>query len=409
MAGPEEPVAPAAANVHPLRNRSFLLVWLGQTVSLIGSGISSVAIVWWVWIETGSIVLMATVAIASTIPRLIAGPFAGAYVDRWDRRRVMLVLDAIAGVVTAAIASLLAFNALQVWHLYAFTGIVGFGAIFHATALLASVANLVHKEQLSRANSLMQLSHGTSGVFGPAIGGVLIAFVGVSLTLWVDVATFFFAAAMLLIVAFPSPRVKADKTVLHDIATGFGFLRRRPALVTLLGLFAVTNFFIAPLIILLPVVASETLNLGAEGFGFLFSSLSVGLVGGTVILAAVKLRQHFGLYIIVAIVGFGAAYVLFGWSTFFVLSIAGLVAMGLAVSLASISSATVFQREVPLELQGRVFSARAVVATGLQPISLAAVGVLAEGLGPQTILIGSGALIVVVGLLTLASAGVRKL
>ncbi len=269
--------------------------------------------------------------------------------------------------------------------------------------------NLVHKEQLSRANSLMQLSHGASGVLGPAIGGVLIVILGVSLTLWVDAATFLFASAMLLIVAFPSPRLKTDKTVLADISTGFGFLRRRPALLTLLGLFAVTNFFIAPLIILLPVVASETLRMGSEGFGLLFSSLSMGLLGGSIIFAAVKLRRHFGLYIIGAIAGFGAAYVLFGWSTFFFLSIASLGAMGLAVSLASIASSTVFQREVPLELQGRVFSARAVLAQGLQPASLAVVGVLAERLGAQNVLMGSGALIVVVALLTLASASVRRL
>ncbi len=409
MADPEGPEGPVAANVHPLRNRTFLVVWLGQTVSLIGSGISLIAIIWWVYEETGSTILLATVAIAGTVPRLIAGPFAGAYVDRWDRRKLMLVLDAIAGVVTVAIASFLAFDVLQVWHLYAFTGIIGFGGIFHATAFLASVPNLVHKEQLSRANSLMQLSHGTSGVFGPVLGGILVAFLGVSLTLLIDAGTFFFASATLLVVAFHSPRIKTEKTVLADISTGFGFLRSKPALITLLGLFAVVNFFIAPIIILLPVVASQ-MGLGVGAFGILFGSLGVGLVIGSIIFAAVKLQRHFGVYIIGAIVGFGAAYVLFGWSTFFFLSIASLGAMGFAVALASISSSTVFQREVPLDLQGRVFSSRAVLAQGLQPISLAAVGVLAESLGAQTILIGSGALIVVVGLLTLtASAGVRKL
>ncbi len=352
---------------------------------------------------------MATVAIAGTIPRVLAGPFAGAYVDRWDRRKVMLVLDGAAGVVMATIASLLAFNALQVWHLYAFSGVLGFGAIFHVTSLLASVPNIVHKEQLSRANSLLQISHGTSTVFGPALGGIMVAFLGASLTLWVDAATFFVAAATLLIVAFPSPRSQTEKTVLADIATGFGFLRRRPALITLLGLFALTNFFIAPLVILLPVVASGTFGLGSEGFGFLFASLGAGLLGGSLIFAAVKLRRHFGLYIIVAIVSFGAAYILFGWSTLFFLSIGCLGAMGLAVSLASISSSTVFQREVPLDLQGRVFSARAVMAQGLQPISMAAVGLLAEHIGVQALLVASGALIAVAGLVSLASAGIRRL
>jgi MFS family permease len=409
MALPEGSEGPAAVNVYPLRNRTFLVVWLGQTVSLIGSGISYIAIVWWVWLETGSPALIATVAIASAIPRVVAGPFAGAYVDRWDRRRVMLGLDATAGVVTASIALLLTGGALQVWHLYAFSGIIGFGSIFHATALLASVPNIVHKEQLSRANSLMQLSHGASTVFGPALGGILVAFLGAGPTLWIDAGTFLFASATLLFVAFPSPRVRSEKSVLADISTGFGFLRRKPALLTLLGLFALVNFFIAPISILLPVVASGTLGLGAEGFGFLFASLGAGLLVGSIIFAAVKLRRHFGLYIIAAIAGFGVAYVVFGWSTLFFLSIAALGAMGIAVSLASVSSSTVFQREVPLELQGRVFSARAVLSQGLQPISLAAVGLLAESLGAQTILMASGALIAILALLTLASAGVRRL
>ncbi len=237
----------------------------------------------------------------------------------------------------------------------------------------------------------------------------MVAFLGASLTLWVDAATFFVAAATLLIVAFPSPRSQTEKTVLADIATGFGFLRRRPALITLLGLFALTNFFIAPLVILLPVVASGTFGLGSEGFGFLFASLGAGLLGGSLIFAAVKLRKHFGLYIIVAITGFGAAYIVFGWSTLFFLSIGCLGAMGLAVSLASISSSTIFQREVPLDLQGRVFSARAVMAQGLQPISMAAVGLLAERIGVQALLVASGVLIAVSGLVSLASAGIRKL
>ncbi len=93
---------PAAANVHPLRNRTFVIVWLGQTVSLIGSGISTIAIIWWVFLETGSTVLLATVALASTVPRVLVGPFAGAYVDRWDRRKTMVVFDAVAGGATGA-------------------------------------------------------------------------------------------------------------------------------------------------------------------------------------------------------------------------------------------------------------------------------------------------------------------
>ncbi|MFQ5907642.1 MAG: MFS transporter [Thermoplasmata archaeon] len=405
--GPSE--GPAAANVHPLRNRTFLIVWLGQSVSLIGSGISTIAVIWWVFLVTGSTILLAAVALASTIPRVVVGPFAGAYVDRWDRRKTMAVIDAVAGGATVVVALTLAANALEIWHLYAFGVIVGFGTIFHSTALLASVPNIVHPEQLSRGNSLMQLSHSVSGVVGPAVGGVLVVIVDVAPALLIDAGTFFFASATLLLLAFPSPRSTTKKTIAADIVEGFGFLRRRPALLTLLGLFAFINFFFIPLFILLPVVATAILGLGVAGFGFLQSSLFAGLLVGGLLFAAVKLRRHFGLYIAVAIVGLGLFYVLFGWSSVLVFSILSLAGIGFSVALASVSSSTIFQREVPLELQGRVFSARAVLAQGLQPIALATVGILAASLGVQTLLIWSGTFIAVLGVLSLASSGIRKL
>ncbi|MDX1535099.1 MAG: MFS transporter [Thermoplasmata archaeon] len=220
---------------------------------------------------------------------------------------------------------------------------------------------------------------------------------------------FFFASATLLLVAFPSPRASEEKTIAADIKEGFGFLRRRPALLSLLGLFALINFFFAPLIILLPVVATTVLGLGAAGFGFLQSSLFGGLLLGGFLFAAIKLRGRFGTYIIASLIGLGLAYVLFGWSTVLVLSILGLAGMGFAISLASVSSSTIFQREVPLEIQGRVFAARSVLAQGLQPIAFVTVGILAATAGVQELLIWSGALIAVLGLLSLASAGIRKL
>lgn len=400
---------PAELDVHPFQNRTFLIVWLGQTVSLVGSGISSVALVWWVYGETGSPVLLAAVSIAAAIPRVLLGPFAGAYVDRWDRRRIMLVVDALSGTATALIAALLFLDSLQVWHLYAFGVVLGVGATFHFTALLASVPNIVHVNQLSRANSMTQISQSASLVLGPAMGGILIAVVGVGTTFVVDAFTFFFASATLVVVAFPSPRSPADKAITEDIRVGFGFLRRHPALLTLLGLFGLTNFFIVPLAILMPVVTVTIFGLGPEGLGAFQATLGGGLLAGGLLFAAVRLRRHFGLNIIAAIAGFGSAYVLFGWSNLLLLSLAALAAMGLAVSLAGISSSTVFQREVPLDLQGRVFSARAVLAQGLQPVSLAVVGILAERVGIQPLLMVSGALIALVALLSLASAGVRRL
>ncbi len=407
MSGPPEPAE--ARDVHPLRNPTFLLVWGGQSVSLIGSGISSIAIIWWVFVETGSTVILATVAIAGTIPRVLAGPFAGAYVDRWDRRRIMMVLDGASGVAVVIGATAIFLGVLEIWHLYVLMAVLGLAAIFHATSLFASVPNIVHQEQLSRANSLMQISHSTSGVLGPALGGVLIVLLGVGPTLWIDGGTFLLASLTLLLVRFFSPRSTSEKTVLADIAVGFRFLRNAPPLLTMLLLFGAVNFLLVPLVILLPQVATVTLGLGPEGFGFLQASVAGGLLAGGLIFAVVKLQRGFGRNVVLAVVLVGGGYVLFGLSEVFPLSAAGLFTIGIAASLAGVCSSTVFQREVPLDLQGRVFSARMVLAMGLQPISLATVGIMAELIGIQALMVGSGLLIVLAGFVGYTVKGLREL
>ncbi|HDL86342.1 MAG TPA: MFS transporter, partial [Candidatus Acetothermia bacterium] len=162
-------------NNTPLwRNRNFVLVWAGQSLSMFGSRLTYIALLWWVLEKTGSAAALAGVAIASALPTLFLGPIAGVFIDRLDRRKLMLAMDLVNGIIIGTAATLLLIGRLQVWEIYLFTALASTATLFHRPSLQSSIPNLVPGEQLTKANSLYQISAGAAGIAGPAVGGILV-------------------------------------------------------------------------------------------------------------------------------------------------------------------------------------------------------------------------------------------
>lgn len=149
---------------------------------------------------------MATIGIATALPSLILGPIAGALVDRVDRRKAMLWMNVINAVIFGSAALLLFAELLQVWHVYLLTAASATGMAFHRPSLQSSIPNLVSADQLTRANSLYQISRGVCGIVGLLLGCVPVGLIGVARTLWLDAGTFLAAGVSLLLVAIASPR-----------------------------------------------------------------------------------------------------------------------------------------------------------------------------------------------------------
>lgn len=190
--------------------KTFLFIWFGQLISLIGSQLTSFALGIWVYQNTGSVTQLALISFFTVLPGLAISPIAGALVDRWDSRWMMIISDSIAGLSTLSIALLLVIGQLQIWHIYLAATINSVSSAFQWPAYVAATALLVPKKHLSRANGMTKLSEALARLLSPICGGFLVILIQLQGVILLDLATFLLALTTLLIVKFPKPKTTPE-------------------------------------------------------------------------------------------------------------------------------------------------------------------------------------------------------
>ncbi|MCP3974158.1 MAG: MFS transporter, partial [bacterium] len=212
--------------------RTFLVVWLGQLVSVTGTTLTGFGLQLFVFTETRSVTQLTFVALAFAVPAVVFAPLAGSVIDRFDRRMVMLVSDLVAGAATIGLFFVYATDSMELWHIYTATAIGATANTFQEPAWYASISVLVPKVQLPRANGLVQLNRGLAIVLAPALAGALLATLGLGAVLLVDVATFGIGIATLAVSRFPSYQSEGEerRSAMKDARFAWGFLRARPGL-----------------------------------------------------------------------------------------------------------------------------------------------------------------------------------
>jgi DHA3 family macrolide efflux protein-like MFS transporter len=361
--------------------RSFGLMWFGQLVSLVGSGLTRFALGVWVYQRTGSATQFTLITLFAFLPGLLAAPFAGALVDRWDRRWVMFWSDLAPALGTMALVLLIRADALQVWHIYL---VVAFGSVFNTfqwPAYIAATTLLVPKKQLGRANGMLQLGQASAEVVAPILAGLMIATVGLDGVILVDLGTFVFAAATLLLVRIPRPQAsaagrKARGSLLSEAGYGWTFIRARPGLLNLLLYFAMVNLvFSIATVLVTPLVLSFA---SPRVLASVLSVSSAGLLTGSVVMIVTggpRPRIHgvlaFGLL-------FGVALLAAGLRPNLLLISAALFLLMFGAPIMNGSSQAIWQVKVPPDLQGRVFAVRRLIAQLTAPLGFLSAGPLAD-------------------------------
>lgn len=359
--------------------RVFLIVWVGQWLSWLGSGMSAFALGVWVYERTGSSTQFAAAALAGLLPRILVAPLAGALVDRWERRRVLIASDLGAGAVTLAMALLLWAGMLEVWQIYLGAALSAVCGAFQRPAYAASVTLLVPADQYGRANGLIGLARSSSDLAAPILAGTLMAAVGPAPILALDLATFGGAVAALLLVRFPAPppaHVDSAPSLRREIWAGWAYLRGQPGLLGLLLYTALGNFLgVTTEILLQPYVLALA---GSVALGWVMALGGGGLLAGSLILGAWggprrRLRGVFGFELIVC-----AGTLLIGLSTAPWAIGATAFAYFAAIALSDGCATALWQSAVPPALQGRVFALREMVGYAALPLGLIVSAPLAE-------------------------------
>ncbi len=363
------------------RFRDFMVIWLGQVVSMFGSGLTGFALGVWVYERTGSITEFTLIAVFGSVPGLLVSPFAGVLIDRWDRRKVLILSDIGAALGTVALVVLLITGRLEIWHIYL---IVAFGAAcmsVQVPAFMASITMLMPRQHFGRAAGLMQFGDSLARILTPMIAGLLIAAIQLQGVIAVDLVTFALAVLSLLLVRIPAPPPSAagraaQGSILKQAAYGWSYIVRHPGLVGLLTFFALVNLLLGFVIVLVtPLVLSFTsaaelgVVLSAGAFGGLLGGLTMGAWGGP------KQRIH-------GILGFspflGLGLLIMGLSPSVPLIAAGLFLFHFVVPIVNGSNQAIWQSKVEPDVQGRVFAMRRLLTQFTTPISFLLAGPLAD-------------------------------
>ncbi|HKO57470.1 MAG TPA: MFS transporter [Thermoanaerobaculia bacterium] len=406
------------------RRRAFLWIWIGQLISVIGSRLSTFAVGIWVLQKTGSTTQYAFIFICMAVPALLLAPFAGALVDRWDRRKVMIAADALSAVTVLGLGVLLYLNLLGLWEIYVAAGLQAVATGFQVPAYMASIPLLVPKEQLARANGMVQTAFAAAQIVGPALAGVLVATISLYGVLFVDFVTFVAGIIALVLVDIPRPAPSEEHeqagALWHEAAEGWRFVRERSGLLGLLGLFGFTNFLFGIVSILItPMVLSFS---NAAGLGMQMSVGGIGLLLGGLMMSAwggPRRRIH-GVLASTVFAGLMLAAHGLRADIWFV-SVMGLLFF-ISLPIMNASQDSIWQTKVPAALQGRCFAIQRVLSEAAMPIGFCIAGPLADRVfeplmrpnGPlagsvgSVIGVGAGrgiALIFIVSGLTMAVAG----
>jgi DHA3 family macrolide efflux protein-like MFS transporter len=369
----------------------FFTVWTGQAFSLFGSALVQFALVWWLTQKTGSATVLATSTMAALLPQILLGPFAGAFVDRWNRRIIMIAADASIAVATLVLIYLFAINQVQVWHIYAIMAIRSLGGAFHYPAMTSSTSLMVPEKHLARVAGANQTLQGLISIFAPPLGALLLELFSTKNVLLIDIGTAALAILPLLFIPIPQPvqqTLRANGTVektsyLHDLQEGFRYVVRWKGLLGLIIFAMMVNFLLVPSSSFLPLIITKIFKGGAAELGWSESLFGAGVIAGGI---ALSIWGGFKRRIVTSfsgVIGIGLGIVLTGLvpANMFYLLLAANLIIGFAQVFANGPLMAIMQSAVAPDMQGRVFSLLSAGAAAMMPLSLLVAGPISDRFG----------------------------
>jgi MFS family permease len=358
----------------------FYLMWFGQLISGIGSGLTTFAMGVWVYQQTGSAAKFTTIALLGALPGLALMPIAGALVDRWDKRWTMLLSQLASGLTVLAMLLLTVSGRLTITHIYLCVVLLSVTGTFSFLAYYPAITLSVPKHLLGRVSGMTHASQATAQIAAPLLGGLMIAFMGLDTIFLADVLTFIFAIATLLAIQIPkvqrTEEENAQPSIFREALYGWTYIKERPSLLLLLFYFTTTNFFLTlALVLFAPMILSfstpqtlGTLN-SISGVGVLLGGIAMSAWGGP----KDRIRGVLGFGFVVAI-----SLIIIGIRPRTLLIAPAIFALYFAIPLVNSCSQALWQCKTAPEVQGRVFSLRRMLATSLAPVSFVIAGWISD-------------------------------
>jgi MFS family permease len=388
----EQNVSGVAFMLRALSHRNYKLFFSGQSVSLIGTWMTRIATSWLVYRLTGSPLLLGVVGFAGQIPSFLLAPFAGVLVDRWNRRRLLVVTQVLAMLQSLALAVLALSGVINIRQVIWLSILQGLVNAFDMPARQAFVVEMVERrEDLPNAIALNSSMVNAARLVGPSLSGVIIAAVGEGWCFMIDAVSYVAVIASLLAMRVAPRAIRRAKraNMFQQLREGWGYAYRFAPIRNVLLMLALVSLVGMPYTVLMPVFAEEVLRGGPHTLGLLMAASGVGALAGALFLAARKSVLGLGKYIPLMACAFGAGLVAFSFSRVMWLSLLLMVVTGLGFMVQMAASNTVLQTIVDEDKRGRVMSFYTMAFMGTAPFGSLLAGTVAERIGaPLTLLCG---------------------
>lgn len=393
--------------------RTFTIIWSGQFFSILTSSLVNFAIIIWLSLQTGSAEILAFAAIAGMLPQTVIGPFTGALIDRWNRKKIMMLADTFIALCTLILALLFWFDKAELWHIFALLALRSVGSSFHMPAMQASVPLLAPSDQLTRIAGINQIIASVSQIAGPALGAMMITIWDIEYVLIFDVAGALIAVSSLFFVNIPNPEKteNSERHFLKEMKEGAMVVLRNKGLSLVFLYSIIILFFIIPISVLFPLMTLDYFNGTEFQAGVIEAVWSVGaLAGGAIMGVKVYNVNRVGLinwtYILLGMAFMGSG----------ILSPNGYIWFAILTCISGIAGAVynsaftgLVQNKIDPAALGRVFSTFYAVALIPSMTGLIGIGFIADTIGLNTSFIISGLVIILTGVIAFFTKPAMKL
>lgn len=389
---PTEELSGRARIWRALRHRNYRLFFTGQSISLVGTWMTRIATSWLVYQLTKSPLLLGVVAFSGQIPTFLFAPIAGVWVDRLDRRRVLVVTQILAMLQSLALAVLTLsghINIPEIIALAAFQGLINAVDMPGRQAFLVQMVE--DKNDLGNAIALNSSMVNMARLLGPSLAGVVIALFGSGYCFLIDGLSYLpVIASLLMMHVKPLDLPRATTSVFHQLAEGWKYVAGSTPIRTILLLFVVVSLMGWPFIVLMPIFALQVLKGGPHTYGFLMGAVGIGALISAYSLAVRRTVRGLTRIIPFSAALFGTGLILFGISKNYWLTLAVLTICGFGMMLQMAASTTIIQTIVEADKRGRVMSYSTVALVGMAPFGSLLAGLLADAIGASRTVMVSG-------------------
>ncbi len=382
-----------------LMNRNFFLLWQGQSVNQLGVQFFFIAVPLWIMDATNSATLIGLIQMLAGLPAVILGPVGGAFADRYSRRTILVVGDAISGlaILSLVVLTFLAPQARQlilIWLCVVYV-LVAVVAAFFNPAISAAIPDLVPEARVSTANSLNQLSIQLAVFIGQGLGGVLFRLAGAPVLFLINGLTYLFASASESLITIPQVIQRAGgenkgrfREFGSDILAGLRYIWSRPGLRELVFVSALLSFFTWPILVLLPFYVRDSLGATEDWFGYLSAAYGVGMLAGYLAAGAIPFTgKARGRLMVALIIAQSAGYGLLGLVREPLMALMLALVGGGMGGMVTVTITTIIQTTTPGEIRGRVFGLLSTISSSLAPLAMGLSGFVADLTGKNIPLI----------------------